>query len=165
VERIWRRSRSCKASPPPRPLADARARERSSHIGYYLIDAGQNVIKEAIGYDAPFAERIRGAVRRWPTFFYLSTIALATCGIFAAVLARSAGPTPTARQFAIVLMIALIPVMECAIAVTNLLVTHLLKPERLPRLDFSAGIPEECRHAGLRFPSCCIRETGSRSDS
>jgi len=77
-----------------------------------LIDAGQNVIKEAIGYDAPFAERIRGAVRRWPTFFYLSTIALATCGIFAAVLARSAGPTPTARQFAIVLMIALIPVME-----------------------------------------------------
>jgi cyclic beta-1,2-glucan synthetase len=128
----------------PRPLADARVRERSSHVGYYLIDAGQSVIKEAIGYDAPFAEQIRGTVRRWPTFFYLSTIALATCGIFAAVLAGSAGPTPTARQFAIVLLIALIPVMECAIAVTNLLVTHLLKPERLPRLDFSTGIPEEC---------------------
>ena len=71
----------------PAPLADPRAGERSSHVGYYLIDAGQKVIKEAIGYDAPLAERIRGTVRRWPTFFYLSTIALATCGIFAAVLA------------------------------------------------------------------------------
>ena len=128
----------------PRPFADPRARERSSHVGYYLIDAGQSVIKEAIGYDAPLAERIRGTVRRWPTFFYLSTIASAACAIFAAVLAGSVGPAPTARQFAIVLAMALIPVMECAIAVTNLLVTHFLKPERLPRLDFSAGIPEDC---------------------
>lgn len=74
----------------PHPLADPRARERRSHIGYYLIDAGQSVIKEAIGYDAPLAERIRGTVRRWPTFFYLSTIASAACAIFAAVLAGAA---------------------------------------------------------------------------
>ncbi len=128
----------------PHDVADTRARERRSHVGYYLVDAGQAAVKQAIGYEAPLAERIQTTVRNWPTAFYLSTIALATCGILAAVFAGAGGSASSVGRLAIIFLIALVPVVECAIAVTNLLVTHLLKPERLPRLDFSAGIPDDC---------------------
>ena len=128
----------------PHDVNDPRARERRSHVGYYLLDAGQSLIKAQIGYKAPFVERVRSIVRRWPTFFYLSFIIWIASGILGAVFAESGVLESTPRRLAVVFMITLIPVVECAIAITNLLATHLLQPERLPRLDFSAGIPEEC---------------------
>ena len=64
----------------PHVGADPRATERRSHIGYYLIDAGRNIIK---GDDwvpksrspSAFAARCAGG----PHSSYLSTIILATC--------------------------------------------------------------------------------------
>ncbi len=129
------------AAAPPE-VADPRARERRSHVGYYLIDQGQELIKEAAGYQATLADRVRTTLRRWPTFFYLSAITWFTCGILAAVAAGAGASTSSPGRLAIILLIALIPVTDCAIAITNLLVTHLLQPERLPRLDFSSGIPD-----------------------
>ena len=128
----------------PHDVADPRARERRSHVGYYLIGEGQKAIRSTAGYKPTLIDRVRTTLRSWPTFFYLSTIILASCGILAAVAAGAGGSTSSPGRLAVILLIALIPVTECAITVANLLVTHLLQPERLPRLDFSTtGIPNE----------------------
>ena len=110
----------------PHDVSGPRARERRSHVGYYLLDAGQGLIKARIGYNAPFVERVRATVRRWPTFFYLSSIAWIASGLLGAVFAESGVSESTPRRLAVVFLITLIPVVECAIAITNLLVTRLL---------------------------------------
>lgn len=128
----------------PQDVADSRARERRSHIGFYLIDEGRQAIRKAAAYKPTLIDRVRTTLRRWPTFFYLSLIIAISCGIFAAVAAGAGGSTSSPGRLAVILLIVLIPVTECAITITNLIITHLLQPERLPRLDFSAtGVPDE----------------------
>ena len=128
----------------PHDVANTRARERRTHVGYYLIDEGQKAIRSGAAYKPTIIDRVRTALRRWPSLFYLSAILLTSCGILAAVAAGAGGSTASPGRLAVILLIALIPVTECAITIANLVVTHLLQPERLPRLDFSTtGIPNE----------------------
>jgi cyclic beta-1,2-glucan synthetase len=127
----------------PHEAADPRARERRSHVGYYLIDDGQAAIRSAARYEGTLTDLVRTTLRHWPTFFYLSAIVWITCGILAAVATGAGGSISSPGRLAVILLIAFIPVTECAIAIANLSITHLLRPERLPRLDFTTGIPEE----------------------
>jgi cyclic beta-1,2-glucan glucanotransferase len=115
-----------------------RAAERRSHVGYYLIDKGRALLQESIGYRASPLVELQQAVRRRPGFFYLSAIALETLAAIALFLA-AAGLRPGFLEVALILL----PAVECGVATTNLLVTSLIQPQRLPRLDFSKGIPLE----------------------
>ena len=127
----------------PQDVTNERAGRRRSHVGYFLIDGGQRALKQAIGYDAPVAKRIRELIRERATAFYLTAIALATIGIFVGLRLWLSSSRPAAWDALLVIILA-IPAMECAIAVTNLVVTHLFGPKRFPRLDFAKGIPAEC---------------------
>ncbi len=120
-----------------------RSCERRSHVGFYLVGEGRKQLKRSIRYTAPFAERIQETIQRWPNAFYFSVVALATAAVLAGV-ALFLGHFGVAAHPALTLAIFLIPALECAVATTNLFVTHLIRPQRLQRLDFSKGIPAEC---------------------
>jgi cyclic beta-1,2-glucan synthetase len=115
-----------------------RAQERSSHVGYYLMGEGKSALKQAVGYEAPFAEGMRDVLLRWPSFFYLSGIAFLTVAI---MLVFEAIPGVRAlRWYECALF--LLPALEGAVALVNLFSAMLVPPRRLPKLDFSEGIPE-----------------------
>ena len=120
-----------------------RSRERRSHVGFYLVGEGRKELKRRIRYTAPLAERVQEAIQNWPNAFYFSTVTLATAAALAGVMVFLR-PFGAATHPALTLAIFLIPAMECAVAVTNLLVTWVIRPQRLQRLDFSKGIPAEC---------------------
>ena len=128
----------------PQEVADPRAMQRRSHVGYYLLDQGRKIIEKRAGYRATAMERTRAALRRWPTLSYLSAIAAITGGILAAVCAGAGVSFAAPGRAVAVLLVVFIPVTECAIAIANLVITRIFKPERLPRIDYSAGIPDEC---------------------
>jgi cyclic beta-1,2-glucan synthetase len=120
--------------------ASERVRERRAHVGYYLIGAGRAALKKAIGYRAPLVRRAEEALLRWSDFFYLIGIELATLAVIALVVEFSHVRALTI--LAVTLFV--LPAMECAVRTMNVLVTRLFSPKRLPRLDFSQGISDDC---------------------
>jgi cyclic beta-1,2-glucan glucanotransferase len=116
-----------------------RAAERKAHVGYYLMDKGRKQLEEAIGYQSSPALKIQEAVRRRPGLFYFSAIMLETAVTIALFLATVGLRPPGLLE----VLLILLPALECGVATTNLAVTSLIQPQRLPRLDFSKGIPPE----------------------
>ena len=116
------------------------ASDRRTHVGYYLMDKGGTELKNSIGYRPSVSTRIRETVLRWPDYFYLIGIEVITLGAIVTLLALSHASTPGILAVALFL----VPAVECAVATMNLLAAALFKPKRLPRLDFSRGIPKEC---------------------
>ncbi|MEO8658472.1 MAG: glucoamylase family protein [Bryobacteraceae bacterium] len=110
------------------------------HVGYYLVDDGLAGFQKVIGCRTPW----QGALRRWvlrrPEFFYLAGIELATFGVIALLLSRLSSLEPRFIAF----WLLFLPATGAAVALMNQIVTLLLPPRRLPRLDFSEGIPKDC---------------------
>lgn len=124
----------------------AQGDRRRSHIGYYLIDEGRLTLERATAYKPPWGESIYRWIRRHPTVVYFGSISVFTVLLLAAVLAVI-GTGGTAGIVA-VLVASLIPANEIAISVVNQLVTTLLPPHLLPKLEFrEEGLPDEFRTA------------------
>ncbi|HVF40337.1 MAG TPA: glucoamylase family protein [Gemmatimonadaceae bacterium] len=116
--------------------------DRRAHVGYYLIDEGRFELEKETGYTPPFRERIYRWTQRNPSGLYFGGIAASTTLLIAAVLGL-AGEAAIGEQIAIVLL-ALIPMNEIGIGVVNQLVTLLVPPHTLPKLEFrETGIPAE----------------------
>jgi len=122
------------------PDLDERAKERRGHVGYYLVDSGQAALKRDINYDASFATRIRGVILKWPDLTYVLGIEVVTFAIVVMLISllhlKGLG--------LLCAPLLLLPVLECAVALVNMLATRAVPPTRIPRLDFSKGIPPEC---------------------
>lgn len=119
------------------PCSSERAKERRTHVGYYLVDKGQGALKKEIGYRPTLATRIRDLILKWPEFFYFLGIELITFGIIA-VLMILLHVKPSN-----ILAVALfeLPALECAVATVNMLATRTFTPRKIPKFDFSKGIP------------------------
>ena len=114
--------------------------ERSAHVGYYLIDRGRQRLEQAVGCRLSWKARIGRASRHVRLPLYLGPILLLTALATAAGLSFGGFEPDDARIwiFALPLVIA---ASALAIALVNLLVTLVLPPRALPRMDFSRGIP------------------------
>ncbi|MGB6844043.1 MAG: glucoamylase family protein [Candidatus Acidiferrales bacterium] len=117
-----------------------RARERRSHVGYYLVAEGRQILKRAIRYREPSpVAHVREAVLRSPDFFYLIGIELVTLGLMATLV----GLSSVNLSGLLVVALFLLPTVECAVSIMNLFSTSLIPPKRLPKIDFSKGIGPE----------------------
>ena len=120
--------------------------ERRSHIGYYLIDDGRLELEEATGYRPPWSERIYRWTQRHPTALYFGGIAASTTLLL--LLLFEFVPDVTFGQRIAILALSLIPANEIGIGIINQLVTLLMPPHVLPKMEFREdGIPEEFRTA------------------
>jgi hypothetical protein len=135
------------------PVADSRAAERRSHVGYYLIDEGRGVLEKEIRYRQTLRERFTRHVLRRPTGYYLGLIEILTVAVIV-LLVGGAGATNPGWAIALLL---LLPALETAIASTNRFVTAYLPPRSLPKLDFSEGVPENCKTL-IAVPTLLINE-------
>ena len=126
--------------------AHGKGDERRSHIGYYLIDEGRLELETATDYTPPFRERVYRWTQRHPTGLYFGAITAVTILLLAGLL--SLVPIQNLLEEGAVLLFALIPMNEIAISVVNQLVTLLMPPHLLPKMEFrEGGIPDEFRTA------------------
>ncbi|MDP3586198.1 MAG: glucoamylase family protein [Thiobacillus sp.] len=129
---------------------------RSAHVGYYLIDHGRPQLERAVACRLPLKSRISRAGRHLRLFGYLGPIALLTAGVVAVVLSALGGVDlhdPRGWLLALPLLIA---ASALAAPLVNLLVTLVMPPRALPRLDFSHGIPDRHRTMVI-VPTLMIR--------
>ncbi|MCX2863272.1 carbohydrate-binding protein [Paucibacter sp. PLA-PC-4] len=111
--------------------------------GYWLQGAGRPTLLRALGLREPGLLAWRTGVRRLRLPLYLGTLALGTAALVGALLPRSVAEPGWLLWLGLVLM--LIPASEAVVALLNRMVSESLRPQHLPRLALTEGIPAEHR--------------------
>ena len=119
-------------------------RRKKMHIGYYLLDEGYAALSQKLAYQKPLDERFRELVQRYPAiyFFFIGIhllILIAIIGIVTNLLARESW------MIILTLIISWLPALDLSIVSTNRLLSFLIPPRILPKLEFKGVIPDEYR--------------------
>jgi len=119
--------------------------DRAQHVGYYLIDKGlpqlENLAKMRL---SPFEAMLRLS-RRIPLLLYIGSITLSTVIFTIILLTKAHTDGLHGWPLAIIGFLFILCTSHLAVALVNWISTLLVTPHPLPRMDFSRGIPPECR--------------------
>ncbi|HEU4830480.1 MAG TPA: glucoamylase family protein [Gemmatimonadales bacterium] len=119
---------------------------RIAHVGYYLVDEGLPELERLTGYRPDLGDAMYRWIRHHPDFVFVGGLAAATAGAVAALFWL--GGEGVRVEWLAVALLAFIPANDIAVSVVNQLVTALLPPRLLPKLDLREhGIPPEFRTA------------------
>ena len=119
-----------------RAVAEGGPERVEAHVGFYLLGRGVAMLEQRAGYRKPAIDRFRAAAARRPAGLYLGLLGTLTVVIAAMAWAWMGGDWWLAA-------LVLLPASQGALALVNCLVNLLLPPRRLPRMDYSKGIPPE----------------------
>ncbi|MFA7404075.1 MAG: hypothetical protein WC007_08775, partial [Pelobacteraceae bacterium] len=124
----------------------ANADERRSHVGTWLVGEGRADLAQLLACRETVRYRTLAWIYRHHTFFYASAIIGFTALFF--FMIATFGPVKQIEpaRLAGLFLFLLIPVSQLAIETVNYLITRLLPPRSLPKMDFEeTGIPDEFR--------------------
>ena len=137
---------------------------RRTHVGYYLIDKGRSELTESLGISDDRRHRTLSWVYGHHAPIYISFVGLGT--FFPVLLMALKGHAVGISAGILVLLaaLALLPASQVVVQVVNYLITHLLPPRKLPKMDFERqGIPEEYLTLVV-VPTLLTKEEDIRSD-
>ncbi len=118
--------------------------DRIAHVGFYLVDDGLAQLEQAAASRLPHIEKARRALARSPLFAYLGAISTLSLLLTFGILEVTATLKPPLWQFVVLGVLSMLGASQLASGLVNWVVTILVKPQRLPRLDFSKGIAPDC---------------------
>jgi cellobiose phosphorylase len=118
------------------------ANDRSAHVGYYLVDRGRWRLEQAVDCSLSWKTRASRACRNFRLPLYLSPILLLTVLATGVVLSSFSAIALGDWRYWYFAICGLIGATVFAVPLVNLMVTSVLPPRALPRLDFSRGIPD-----------------------
>ncbi len=113
----------------------------TAHVGYYLIDQGRQILERAVGCRLSWKLLASRTSQHFRLFLYLGAILLLTALAASVVHFSFGGFEPGDWRYWFFAITGIIGVSALAVPLVNLLVTLVLPPRTLPRLDFSQGIP------------------------
>ncbi|MGH8768178.1 MAG: glucoamylase family protein, partial [Burkholderiales bacterium] len=119
--------------------------DRAAHVGFYLIDRGLPQLERKAEARRSAFEDLQRLGDRFPLPIYLGTILLLTVILTGSLLERAHADGLQGWIVALIGILSLLCASHLAVALVNSLATLLATPHPLPRLDFSKGIPPECR--------------------
>jgi cyclic beta-1,2-glucan synthetase len=130
-------------------VAYARRRRGSDddcdHVGHWLIGAGRREFAGWLGCRRRPGARLREGLRRHAGVLYALALALATAaaigGPWLILWQEGAGLLVLAAGIALTLL----PASVVSFTFVHWAVTRIVPPSVLPKLDFSHGIPDDCR--------------------
>ena len=152
VDRLAKRSRLSEAEVAREAIRLAQrsvigngAEPHAAHVGYYLIDRGLSQLEHAVGFRVPAVEGARRLICRSPLALHLGAILLMTVIFAAGLLAQAHADGVSGWRLLTLGILLLLAASQLASALANWLATLLMKPQLLPRMDFSRGVPPEMR--------------------
>ncbi|HTQ27942.1 MAG TPA: hypothetical protein VMI35_07435, partial [Puia sp.] len=137
---------SGQSSNPAAPNIKEESVKRHEHIGYFLIDKGRRQTERAAQVRYSPRRRLLHSFRRFPLTVYLLSI-------FVLTMVPATGMWYVAYKYGghhswlhwLTALLSLSAAAQLAVALVNWLSTLLVKPELLPSMDFSKGIPAQYR--------------------
>jgi cyclic beta-1,2-glucan synthetase len=119
--------------------------DRRSHVGYFLVDAGRPILERAVGARTTASGLWYRLGIRSRLAVYLGAAALIMLPA-AWVALRGPGPAFSSRPVLWLLVAAgLVALSAAAVSIVNAIVTSIVRPRAISRLDLSRGIPQEHR--------------------
>jgi len=116
--------------------------QSTAHVGYYLIGAGTAQTKKLANMRGTGMQKMSQTVKRYAFPIYLFSILLITAGIGSAIFFKVHSETENIWLLGVVSILAFLCASQLAISVVNFCATLLVKPNLLPRMDYSKGIPQ-----------------------
>lgn len=117
----------------------------AGHVGHYLISASRFKFERSVRYRPHFREVLyRGPLANKGLFYWgvLAVLTVALLGMLATWLLLEGSGT---RALAIVALLALIPLSDLALSMTNRLSAWVFPPRVLPKLDYLQPLSESHR--------------------
>jgi len=118
---------------------------RAAHVGFYLVDAGRPLLERAVGVRRSSVAALPRLAARFPVIVYLGAIMTLTGFLSAVVITIAHRNGVPASVLAAVVVLSLVTTGQLAVALVNWLLTLVVTPRTLPRMDFSPGIPRPAR--------------------
>lgn len=129
------------AAADPDPGADP----RRGHVGFYLIDQGQDELAKQAKAKSSLAERLARISPRAALRLYAGAIILLTGAVSALLLAMAHGAGAGLWAMAGFALLSVLAASHLAVATVNWSLTWLVRPQRLPRMDYAKRIPDDAR--------------------
>ncbi len=120
--------------------------DRAAHVGFYLIGSGLGELERTTQVRLSVLEIVRRAGGRFPLLIYAGAIALIAVIVSGGLVATAyANGVADWWILALVGSASLLAASQLAVGLVNWLVTLLVTPHPLPKMDLSAGIPTQWR--------------------
>ncbi|WP_193335573.1 GH36-type glycosyl hydrolase domain-containing protein [Devosia beringensis] len=118
-------------------------RQRSRHVGYWLIDDGREVLERKLGFSVRGQERLRRfALRHVGKTYALALVAFVGMALVWPVLHIVGTGAGLPAQIGGVLL-SLLPATVLSISILHWLIARATRPRLLPVMDFRKGIPQD----------------------
>jgi len=125
-------------------IAEGQAATHRAHVGFYLIDDGLASLEGLAGYTPPAGQRVERLVRAHPDVVFFGGLALCASLMLVATLVSSRVTADAFRWWMFLLLF--LPALDAGSHLLGQLITTLLPPTPLPRLDLQGqGVPAEYR--------------------
>ncbi|WP_397568385.1 GH36-type glycosyl hydrolase domain-containing protein [Schlesneria sp. T3-172] len=128
---------------------------RKSHVGYYLVGKGLHDLEAACRMKGTLFSRVKRVASYFPLTNYLGSIGLISIAVAALVLNLSPAVGTNPYWFWFLAALLTLSGSHLGVGLVNWLTTMLIRPHRLPRMDFSAGIPDSDR-AMVAIPTMLV---------
>lgn len=119
--------------------------QKAEHVGYYLIGDGVEQLKKKIKYQSDFSAKIESFFFKHNTAFYLGSIAFITILVMAGLILISSIFTDAVLLQMIIFAVSFVPASSVAVNLVNSILTTILPPRILPKMDFRKKIPRKYR--------------------
>jgi hypothetical protein len=120
--------------------------ERKEHVGYFLVDKGLKAAARATCMRYTLRKKFNRLAIKKPLFIYVSSIFFLAIIFAAAMFYTAYSPGDYSwKILSFVGFISFLGSLQLAVSLVNWLSTIWVQPQLLPRMDFSDGIPSECR--------------------
>jgi len=116
---------------------------RQSHVGYYLIDKGREELENQTGYQPGLNEIFLRVLFRFPTSIYLGSILLLTAFWLALITYYASLHSNAFWNSFLVILLTVIPAITVSTQLVNWILSLILKPNVLPKMEFEEGIPDD----------------------
>ena len=126
-------------------LSDASGEGVGCHVGYFLIDAGRPLLESQLKSVPRFRIRFKRWTEKYGTSLYLGSVIGLSTAIIATLCLQALQAGTNAFLLIPLALLGALPASEVAVQVINYLVTRLLPPHVLPKMNFEQGVPQSFR--------------------
>ncbi|MCK4504265.1 MAG: cellobiose phosphorylase, partial [Candidatus Aegiribacteria sp.] len=119
---------------------------RCGHVGFFLhTREGRKLLEDRLGYSLPAFMDFRRMLWEHASEVYAGSIALIFLIFLLCMMGYALISGAGILQIVSVLLLCLLPALAAGVDLVNTFLMHNTTPRRLPRMDFSRGIPPEYR--------------------
>lgn len=120
--------------------------QKFGHIGYYLVDKGTFLLEERLGFILSLRQKItRQLYTKSALLLYLSSVTLLTIILVAVLVLKIVEFSVPPTTILFISLLFAIPASTLSLSLINWIVTKIVYPRLLPKMDYKTGVPDTAK--------------------